>query len=283
MKNSFGYILFLALVLGLTACGSVTSAAQSNGETDSYLPLVISAADEPAADWWQPSPGTSWQWQLSGQIDTSLDVQMYDIDLFDAPQDTIDQLHADGRVVICYFSAGSWEDWRADADDFPPEVLGNDLDGWEGEKWLDIRQLEVLGPIMAARLDLAAQKDCDGVEPDNVDGYTNDTGFPLTGQDQLNYNIWLSEQAHARGLSIGLKNDLDQIGALLPYFDWALNEECFTYTECDLLTPFVQANKAVFGVEYELESSQFCPQANALNFDFLKKNWGLDAWRESCR
>jgi hypothetical protein len=136
---------------------------------------------------------------------------------------------------------------------------------------------------MAARLDLAAQKDCDGIEPDNVDGYTNNTGFPLTGQDQLNYNLWLSEQAHARGLSIGLKNDLDQIGVLLPYFDWALNEECFTYAECDLLTPFVQANKAVFGVEYDLESSEFCPQANALNYDFLKKNIELDAWRESCR
>jgi hypothetical protein len=208
---------------------------------------------------------------------------MYDIDLFDAPQSVIDQLHTDGRIVICYFSAGSWEDWRPDADDFPAGVLGNDLEDWEGEKWLDIRQLDILGPLMSARLDLAVQKGCDGVEPDNIDGYTNETGFALTPQDQLIYNIWLAEQAHARALSIGLKNDLEQISELLPYFDWALNEECFTYNECDLLTPFVQANKAVFGVEYELDRVQYCPQANSLDFDFLKKHWELDAWRESCR
>jgi hypothetical protein len=210
---------------------------------------------------------------------------MYDIDLFDASQSVIDQLHADGRVVICYFSAGSWEEWRPDAADFPSEVLGNDLEGWPGEKWLDIRRLDVLGPIMAARLDLAVHKNCDGVEPDNVDGYSNsnNTGFPLDAQDQRSYNIWLAEQAHARALSIGLKNDLDQILDLVSYFDWVLNEECFSYAECDLLTPFVQANKAVFGVEYKLDSSQFCPQANALNFDFIKKNGDLDAWRESCR
>lgn len=41
---------------------------------------------------------------------------------------------------------------------------------------------------MQARLDLAVQKGCDGVEPDNVDGYQNNSGFPLTAQDQLAYN-----------------------------------------------------------------------------------------------
>ena len=136
---------------------------------------------------------------------------------------------------------------------------------------------------MSARLDLAVQKNCAGVEPDNVDGYANDTGFPLSEADQLAYNTWLAGQAHSRGLSVGLKNDLGQIGDLLPSFDWALNEECFTYSECELLSPFVAAGKAVFGVEYELDPADFCPQANALDFDFLKKNWELDAWRLACR
>jgi len=283
LQIHIGSITLLLLSLGLVGCSPPPSFAQSKVQDEYFLPLIISEGDSSTPSWWQPSPGTRWQWQLTGEIDTSFDVQMYDIDLFDTPQSVIDQLHTHERIVICYFSAGSWEEWRPDAVDFPPEVIGNPLDNWPGENWLDIRQLDVLGPIMAARLDLAVQKGCDGVEPDNVDGYTNDTGFPLTAQDQLTYNIWLAEQAHARELSIGLKNDLEQIGDLLPHFDWALNEECFTYDECDLLTPFVQANKAVFGVEYELESDQFCPQANALNFDFLKKNWDLDAWRESCR
>jgi hypothetical protein len=282
-KNQLGIIFFL-LLWGLAACNFIPTAAQSGFQGETYLPLVTAAYLE-NGEIWQPLPGTNWQWQLTGEIDTSFDVQMYDIDLFDAPQNVIDELHADGRIVICYFSAGSWEDWRPDADDFPTEVIGNPLDGWPGENWLDIRRLDVLGPLMANRLDLAVQKDCDGVEPDNVDGYTSDngTGFPLTAAHQLVYNTWLADQAHTHGLSIGLKNDLDQIPNLLPYFDWALNEECFTYDECGLLMPFVQANKAVFGVEYELDSTQFCPQANNLDFDFLKKNWELDAWRESCR
>jgi hypothetical protein len=208
---------------------------------------------------------------------------MYDIDMFDAPQDTIDQLHAAGRTVVCYFSAGSYEDWRPDAAGFPASVLGNPLEGWPGERWLDIRRIDQLAPIILARLDLAHQKGCDGVEPDNIDGYANDSGFPLSVSDQLLYNRWLAEQAHLRRLSIGLKNDLDQVPDLLSYFDWALNEQCFQYAECDQLIPFIQAGKAVFGVEYELEPEAFCPQANALNFDWLKKNLDLDASRIACR
>src|SRR5262245_34396884 len=89
---------------------------------------------------WQPEPGASWQIQLQGDINTSYDVDMYVLDLFDTPQEVIDELHAEQRKVICYFSAGSWEEWRTDANDFPEIVLGKDLIGWEGERWLDIRQ-----------------------------------------------------------------------------------------------------------------------------------------------
>lgn len=250
------------------------------------LPLIennFSIATPLPKSWWMPSPGTSWQWQLSGEIDISIPAQMYDIDLFDAPQAVIDELHANGRAVVCYFSAGSWEDWRPDSGQYPPETLGKPLEGWQDERWLDIRQIDSLSPILANRLDLARQKGCDGVEADNVDGYINDTGFPLTAQDQLNFNIWLADQAHARNLSIGLKNDLGQIPDLLSHFDWALNEQCFEYDECSLLLPFIQAGKAVFGVEYNLETEQFCPQANAMNFDWLKKNLELDSFRVACR
>lgn len=99
---------------------------------------------------WQPDPGTSWQWQLTGEINTSWEVTMYDIDLFDTPPVTIDRLHTDGRVVICYFSAGSWEDWREDASEFPEVVLGEQLEGWQEERWLDISRIDLLEPIMRA-------------------------------------------------------------------------------------------------------------------------------------
>lgn len=274
MKNVWWFILLAIFLIGCTPT------ARSSGSSEPiHLPVV--AQSGPAI--WQPAPGTSWQWQLSGTIDTSFEVEMYDIDLFDAPQNVIDELHENGRIVICYFSAGSYEEWRPDAGDFPPAVIGSPLDGWPGEAWLDIRNTAALSPIMAARLDMAVEKKCDGVEPDNVDGYANESGFPLTAQDQITYNTWLAAEAHTRGLSIGLKNDLDQVETLVTHFDWALNEQCFQYEECELLLPFVQAGKAVFGVEYEGNTADFCPQANALNFDWLQKNLELDAWRVACR
>lgn len=292
-------LIWVMLVLGVVMSGCSSPAAEqvepavidvteaavlepmATVTSQATLPVVLTAAEP---EIWQPAPGTSWQWQLSGYpVDTSLDVQMYDIDLEGTPQEVIDELHTAGRIVICYFSGGSWENYRPDAGQFPPEVLGNVLDGWPDEKWLDIRQIGLLAPVMEARLDLAQAKNCDGVEPDNMDGYTNDTGFPLTAEDQLAYNIWLADQAHERGLSIGLKNDLGQIEQLVDHFDWALNEQCFQYEECELLLPFIEQNKAVFGVEYEGDPAVFCPQANALNFDWLYKNLALDAWRQACR
>jgi len=232
---------------------------------------------------WRPVPGVTWQWQLSGVVDTSVDVDMYDIDLFDTSRSTIDRLHADGRIVICYFSAGSLENWRPDAGSFPASVVGSPLDGWAGERWLDVRRIDLLAPVMRARLDLAVSKRCDGVEPDNVDAYQNDSGFPLSPADQLAYNRFLAAEAHARNLSIGLKNDLGQASQLVNDFDWALNEECFQYDECDLLDVFVTSGKAVFGVEYQGDESSFCHRANAKHFSWLKKRLTLDAWQVACR
>ncbi len=230
-----------------------------------------------------PAPGTSWQWQLSGTIDTSVDAWMYDLDLFDTPTHIFDELHSKGRVVVCYFSAGTWEKWRTDKDHFPSSVQGKSLEDWPDEKWLDIRQLAVLAPVMTARLDLAVEKGCDGIEPDNIDGYSNKSGFPLTYDDQIYYNTWLADQAHIRGLSIGLKNDLNQVKDLVQIFDWALNEQCFQYNECEKLLPFVKAGKAVFGVEYEGNPDNVCPKANSMNFDWLFKKINLGAERHACR
>lgn len=231
---------------------------------------------------WVPPVSTPWQWQLTGSIDQTVDVPMYDIDLFDNSAAVVAALHAQGRKVVCYISAGTWENWRPDAAAFPAAVLGSKVSGWAGEQWLDIRRIDLLGPIIGARMDLCKQKGFDAIEPDNVDGYANGSGFPLTAQDQLTYNVWLASAAHARGLSVGLKNDLDQVQQLVSYFDWALNEQCFEYSECNLLAPFTKAGKAVFEVEYTLATTAFCPQAVALGFNSMKKNLNLDATRTAC-
>lgn len=243
-----------------------------------FLPLISKGATVPILP-----EDISWQIQYTGEININLDVNVFNLDLFDTPVSLIQELHQRGVFVMCYFSAGSYEDWRPDAQEFPPKLLGNDMEGWPGEKWLDIRRLDLLAPIMKARLNLAVQKGCDGVDPDNVNGYENDTGFSLTYQDQLTYNRFLSTESHKRGLAIGLKNDLGQIPDLVSYFDWIINEECFTYQECNLLQPFIEAEKPVFVIEYNLAPEDFCPRANEMGFNALHKHRQLDAYRVDCR
>lgn len=221
--------------------------------------------------------------QYSGEIDLNQPVDAYNLDLFDTEPAVIQGLHDKGIFVMCYFSAGSFEDWREDAAQFPQEILGREMGGWPDEIWLDIRQIDLLKPIIESRLEITVQKGCDGVDPDNVNGFENETGFPLDYEDQLAFNIFLSNAAHERGLAIGLKNDLEQIPDLLPYFEWAINEECFSYKECEALSPFIQFGKPVFVIEYELAPQEFCPQAHELKFNAQQKDWELDAFYFPCK
>ncbi|MFG3051308.1 endo alpha-1,4 polygalactosaminidase [Kitasatospora sp. NPDC048239] len=238
-------------------------------------------APQPAGSRWQPAPGLAWQWQLGGGVDQSVDVPVYDIDGFETDASVVAALHAKGRKVICYINAGSWEDFRPDSAAFAKALQGGG-NGWKGEKWFDIRKLDQLKPLMAARFDMCRSKGFDAVEPDTIEAYNQDSGFPLTAEDQLRYNRMLAALAHERGLAIGLKNDLDQIPALLGDFDFAVNEECSQFNECARLSPFIQAGKAVFHVEYKLGTEKFCAQTKALGFSSMQKKLELDAWRRPC-
>jgi len=231
----------------LVSCCDISDDENENEGIDRALAVDVPA--ETAGNWYQPAVLTSWHWQLDGALNTGYNVDVYDIDLFDSSKVTIEQLQSDNHKVICYFSAGSYENWRDDKESFSATDYGRTIDGWEGERWLDIRSANVHS-IMLTRLDLAVSKGCDGVEPDNMDGYSNASGFTLTADDQLAYNRYLANQAHLRGLSIGLKNDLDQIAELVEYYDFAVNEQCFEYHECEALAPFTDAGKAIFNAEY---------------------------------
>ena len=273
------------LVLGLSAFSTDTAIAGSpavlntpNSDFPSGLPDM-----DP---WWQPAPGTTWEIQFSGKFKWKAKVEMYDIDMFEHDSSVVDMLHERGIVAVAYINAGAWEDWRPDADQYPQEVLGKS-NGWKGERWLDIRQIDVIGPILEVRLDMAVEKGFNGVDFDNVDGYTNDTGFPLTAQDQLDFNIWLAEAAHARGLSVGLKNDIEQVAELEPYFDWAVNEQCFQYQECDWqdggYLNFIDNGKAVFQIEYKMKPKKYCSQALEWQFSSIRKKMNLNQWSRPCK
>jgi hypothetical protein len=129
---------------------------------------------------------------------------------------------------------------------------------------------------MSKRLDIAKSKGCDGVEPDNVDGYSNKSGFPLTAQDQINFNSYLADQAHARGLIIALKNSTDLVDSLVSKFDFAVVEQCAEYNECDAYTPFVKQNKAVLIAEYTNYSPAVCAQSSSQKFSTVFYNLDLD-------
>lgn len=214
-----------------------------------------------------------------------MDAKVYDIDLFNTTPEQIADLHAKGRKVICYFDT-AYEPNRPDSATLAP-FKGNGVDGWPGQFWIDIREATVL-TVMKARIALAQQKGCDAVEADDVDSRSNDPGFPITAEIQQGFIKALADETHSKNMSFALKNDLDEIPQLLPHVDFAINEECLQFNECDSLTPFINANKAVFHVEYTAgdlatKGSTVCPKTTPLNFDTLIKHLNLDAARFSCR
>ena len=119
-------------------------------------------------------------------IDASFDMGMYDIDLFDNETNVVADPQIQGRKVVCYPNAGGWEDRRPDARVFPLEIIGKNLDDWEDERRLDIRRFDVLGPILEPRFNDCRDKGFDGIEPDNVDGFVNNPGFPMTYDELTN-------------------------------------------------------------------------------------------------
>jgi len=279
-KTSIFYFVCLFSLLTNLLMGCRSSDISSVSKQPETQPNV-----EDSLLWWTPKPGQLWQVQYDGEIDLTVQVEIFNLDLFETSSDDIQSLHSKGVKVICYINAGAWEDWRPDRDQYPNEVLGAKYQGWPGEYWLDIRQIDTLKPILTARLDLCVEKGFDGVDPDNLDGYVNETGFPLTYEDQLNFNRWLAAEAHQRHLAIGLKNDPDQAIELVSDFDWITTESCFEEGWCEMVEPFLQAGKPVFAIEYTDESDQFyeyCNTALGQIINPILKHRALDAWRETC-
>ena len=255
---------------------------------------------------WSPAAGTSWQWQIVGRVGRLRDVRMYDVDLQDAVPSAqrvgvrgfgsarwprgvnsgiIGRLHSRGKIAICYLDSGAWERYRPDAKLFPEAVIGRST-GWSGERWLDIRRSawKRFAPIIWARLRLARSIGCDGVEPDENNPLGNRPGFPISRRAEARWYLKVAQEAHARSLSVGMKNGVEVIDPrMATAFDWSLNEECFYYHECARERPFIEAGKAVFQTEYlddwrhrglrslRAIAGRVCPSAGALRLSTLVK------------
>ncbi len=248
---------------------------------------------------WKPTVGLRWQYQLQGTVDAGICAvpfsggpcvhpDVFDIDLYAndgvTPNRTaVARIHARGAHAVCYIDAGTWENWRPDANRYPVRVLGRP-NGWPGERWLDIRATKVLLRILAARVQKCVQAGFDGVDFDNVDGYVNHTGFPLTAAEQLTFDRDLAALAHRHGLAVGLKNDLDQEASLRSAFDFAVNEQCFAFGECAAYDAWTRSAKPVLEIEYTGDQRQYCTSADRNRRDAVHKQLALYAtpW-QPCR
>jgi hypothetical protein len=222
------------------------------------------------------------QVQYSGKLQVPTSTRVVDVDGQDTSAATVRALHARGKMLICYISAGSLESYRPDASKFPKAVVGKVLDGWPQERWLDIRQRSVLLPLMKARVAMCKSKGFDAMDFDNVDGYSNDTGFPLRASDQLAYDKALAGLAHAAGMRAVLKNALSLIPRLVTSFDAAVNEQCVQYSECGAYAPFVRAHKPVWVLEYSTSLAKACQATKTVRVHVQRKHLSLDAWRQAC-
>ncbi|MCE1174284.1 MAG: endo alpha-1,4 polygalactosaminidase [Propionibacteriales bacterium] len=230
---------------------------------------------------WHPAQGLTWQIQFAGALAPTT-AEVVDLDGVETTKAQVAALHAQGKKVICYFNAGGYENWRPDRKKFPKKVIGKPLGDWPGERWLDIRKVKTLMPIMTKRIQQCKAKGFDAVDPDNMDGYANaPTGFALKQKHAVAYLKALSKAAHARGLAIGLKGALEIIGKATPMVEFAINEQCLQYDECAAYDPLTRVGKPVFHIEYQGSMESICARVPA-GFSTVRKHLDLDAWAEYC-
>ena len=283
-----------------TPAAATPAAAPTPHPTPPLAPAAAPAA-APAGRWIPPLGNVPWQWEIDHPLDLASASDMgtgvttysgaaapnpvvYDIDGFDNSAATVAALHARGAHVICYIEVGAAENYRPDYSQFPASALGNVLQGYSNERYLDIRSSAVVG-VIENRIAMCAQKGFDAIEPDIDDSYTENTGFGLTMADDVAFNRTLANYAHGLGLSYGLKNgdDPSYAAQMLPIVDFALDEQCFEYSTCGAFFPsFRNAGKAVFEVEYNISTPSFCPQAVSDGFNAVRQNVNLNGGRQPC-
>ncbi|KAE9980436.1 hypothetical protein EG327_006560 [Venturia inaequalis] len=272
---------------------SKTSALVSITTKQAAITTKSSNTASSTAAVWQPPVKASWQIILNHVLDlnaqsTSVvpDVQIFDIDLFDNPKETFDALKRLGKKSICYFSAGSYEPYRSDSGDFEDSDKGLELNGWPGEFWLNLNSANVRS-IMAKRIELAASKGCDAIDPDNIDAYGNTNGLGLTKADSIDFIKFLSATAASHGMSTGLKNGGDIAQSVLNDVQFAVNEQCVQFNECSVFDCMINAGKPVFHIEYPDQGSltrQVLCAAGSLgsSFSTVLKKLSLDGYVQVC-
>lgn len=199
---------------------------------------------------WADAPQIrSWDWQLS-RIDPQTKVDLLDLEPDAVTADQIAQIKARGTYTVCYVSVGTAEDWRPDLHRFPREIIGNPFPEWPTERFLDVRRLDLLLPIMRDRFARCAALGFDAIEPDNMDAHWADTGFDLSEDDMLAYILALHQIAQELGLGLGQKNAPELTERLAGTLDFVLFEDCIALNYCSAAAPYVRRGKPALNAEY---------------------------------
>ena len=287
----------LAYVLVPFVCSGLGFAQARSGQpTPSVLTPELAAhlpapvpCDAKKGSCWKPAIGMEWQLQLGCDTDktcTNLEVQVpfYVIDGVGNPASTVAAIHKRGEHAYCYVDIGSWEETRSDASKFPESALGERYIGWPHERWLDIRQMDILAPIMIARMQVCVQKGFDGVQFDNVQDWDNPTGFPITQGESAYYTAWMANQAHAMGLSAAWENAPTNVAVLEPYMEALIFESCSRHQFCGQSAPMVNAGKWAGGVEYNpaFKDMSFCPTYAQYHMVGAFRERALKSYRVPC-
>lgn len=234
---------------------------------------------------WRPSMQDSFDWQYNQPFDFRRLTSTINLDAFDADPAFLESLRARGVRPICYVNVGAWEDWRPDKHTFPKSIIGKAYVGWEGERWLDIRRMKTVLPIMRARFRLCREKGFFAIEVDNIDNFQQDTGFKITRAHQLRYNRALAKEAHSVGLAIAMKNAPEFAAELADVYDWVIAEDCFKWKWCGMMTPFILRGKPVVTIEYPENGRKplsHCEEARRLGIQIVVKRRRLDGWSRRC-
>jgi len=158
--------------------GARESSATSTSQTATSTTTPVVSATPYDDRFWHPKVGSKFQIILDRNtnrrgVEVKLvpsDAEIFDLDLFDTPVDLIQQIHDEGKKVICYFSAGGSESWRTDYSLIKEKDKGQAMRKWPNERWLNIRSPDVW-EVMRARIELAGTKGCDGIDADNTGEY----------------------------------------------------------------------------------------------------------------
>lgn len=262
-------VMFFFAALALAGCDE---AANTEGEPPEMWPDVIQS-------------GSYWDWQLGGPFSFSRDVQVMDTDPDEATVAQIAALNARGVKTICYVSIGTVENYRDDVAAFPAAVVGRVYGDWPDERFLDIRQRDVLLPIMTARFQRCKDMGFDAIEPDNMDVHDNDSGFRISAADTVAYVYALAQVAHGMGLEIGQKNVPELTGQLVGRLDFVITEDCFADGWCGGVSAYAAASKDILNAEYTdtgVDWPAACAYGVANDVHMILKDRDLSAALQTC-